>query len=70
MAPQYLENLYSQSLVVKSIFVSVKDTFNSVVAVIFPDIEVLIKVDKDQDLDFESLSCLLHKASASDEYKC
>ena len=56
MAPQYLENLYSQSLVVKSIFVSVKDTFNSVVAVIFPDVEVLIKAAKEQDLDFESLS--------------
>ena len=56
MAPQYLENLYSQSLVVKSIFVSIKDTFNSVVAVIFPDVEVLIKAAKEQDLDFESLS--------------
>ena len=56
MAPQYLENLYSQSLVVKSIFVSIKDNFNSVVAVIFPDIEVLIKAAKEQDLDFESLS--------------
>ena len=56
MAPQYLENIYSQSLVVKSIFVSVKDTFNSVVAVIFPDVEVLIKAAKEQDLDFESLS--------------
>ena len=56
MAPQYLENIYSQSLVVKSIFVSIKDTFNSVVAVIFPDVEVLIKAAKEQDLDFESLS--------------
>ncbi len=56
MAPQYLENMYSQCLVVKSIFVSVKDTFNSVVAVIFPDIEVLIKAAREQDLDFESLS--------------
>lgn len=43
MAPQYLENIYSQSKAVSQIFISVNSNNDAVFAIIVPEKEFILK---------------------------
>eukprot|EP00347_Sterkiella_histriomuscorum_P000421 403375930 len=53
VAPNFLENIYSQCSIIKQIFVSVQPQYEAVCAVIFPDREILIKKALEQGLEEE-----------------